>query len=111
MAQVLERTYTDTGYYYPYAFVMRVINTIIGVIEMMLALRLVLEFFAASTASAFVAWVYEVTDSIIGPFAGAFPNLFIGGFPLELSTIFAMIGYAMIGWLIMQLLSFVFTLP
>ena len=61
--------------------------------------------------SQFVAWTYSITDTLIGPFAGAFPALTIGGFVVDVSTIFAMIGYVVIGWLIMQVLAFVFSIP
>jgi hypothetical protein len=65
--------------------------------------------FGASSASAFVAAVYGITDKFIAPFAGAFSNLSIGGgFVFDIATILAMIGYAILGWLIIRLLSFVF---
>jgi len=104
----MDRSYHD---HYPHAFVLRVVDTVIGIIELMLGLRLLLEFLGANPASAFVAWLYSVTDTLSGPFAGAFPSLAVGGFVLDLSIIFAMIGYGLIGWLIAQLLSFVFALP
>ena len=95
--------------YYPGTFVLRVVDTIIGIIEAMLGLRLILQLLGANPASQFIAWVYGITDSIIGPFAGAFPALMLGGFVIEFTTIFAMIGYAIIGWLIIRLLSFLFS--
>ena len=82
------------------------VSTIIGVIETGFFLRLLLEFFGASTSSEFVAWLYAVTDRLAGPFAGAFQNVSVGGFSLNLTIIFAMLAYSVIGWLFMSLLSF-----
>lgn len=102
---VSERVYY---WFYPSEFAARVIHWGVSLIEFMLTLRLILGFLGASPSSQFVAWIYSVTGRFVAPFSGAFPNLYFGGFTIELSTIFAMIGYAIIGWLLVQILSFVF---
>ena len=98
----------DRGYYYPGIVVTKIINAIIGIIEFMLALRLVLELLSASSSSTFVAWMYGVTSGLVTPFTGAFPALSLAGFPIDFAVILAMIGYAIIGWLIIRLLAFIF---
>ena len=96
--------------YYPGAYVARIINGVFGLIEAILILRLVLELLGANSSSPFIAWVYGITNQLMSPFVGAFPGLSIGGgYAIELAIIVAMIGYAVIGWLIMKLLSFIFT--
>jgi hypothetical protein len=65
--------------YYPGYMVVKVVDTIIGLIEFMLALRLVLQLLSANPSSAFVAWVYDLTGSIMGPFVGAFPAVSLAG--------------------------------
>ena len=87
----------------------RLVSAIIGIIETGFFLRLVLEFFGAGTSSQFVAWLYAVTDQLAGPFAGAFQNLSVSGFSLNLTIIFAMLAYSVIGWLLTLLLSLVFS--
>ncbi len=95
--------------YYPGIFVLRLINAIVGIIEAALALRLILELFGANSSSQFVAVVYQITDNLLGPFLGAFPNLSLGySFVLDITTILAMIAYAIAGWIIIRLLSFLF---
>ena len=94
-------------WYYPSNVAGRAVNSIFGIIGFLLVLRLVLVFLNASPQAPFIAWLYNVTGTLISPFAGAFSPLFIGGFVIEFSTIFAMIGYAIIGWLTMRLLSLV----
>lgn len=93
-------------YYYPGLFVARLVNGIIGVIEVILALRLVLELLGANSSSQFVEWIYSVSGALIGPFANAFPGLSLGGASvIDWVAILAMVGYAILGWLIIQILS------
>jgi len=91
--------------YSPVEFPLRVITFVVSAIEFLLALRLILVALGANSSAQFVAWIYSVTGSLIAPFSGAFPNLSLGGFVLELSTLFAMIGYALIGWVVIRLIS------
>lgn len=103
---VIER---ETPAYAPGVFVARIINTIVGIVETLLALRLVLVLLGASPTAAFVAWLYAVTDALAAPFTGAFPNWYIAGFVVDFSILFAMLGYAIIGWLLVRLVSFIFS--
>ena len=98
----------ERPYYYPAFTVSRIINGIFGLIEFMLVLRFVLEVLGASPAAPFIAWVYGVTNALVAPFAGAFATFYIGTIPIDVSVIIAMIGYALIGWLILRLLSLMF---
>lgn len=102
-----ELVYADRpSYSYPQFFVMRIINLIFGVIETLLAFRFILKLLSANPSSGFVAWMYDFTDRLMGPFANAFPSFDIGGFMFETSTIFAIIAYAFISWLIVRLFAF-----
>ena len=103
---VVERNY----YYYPSRLhVYRIVNGIFGLIEAVIALRIVLELFGASASSQFVAAIYQISGSLMGPFVGAFPNfVFAGTFVLDISAIFAIIGYGILSWFIIKVLSFIF---
>ncbi len=99
----------ERNYFYPGIFVIRIINAVLGIVEFILALRIALELLGASSASSFVAWLYGVTSSLVSPFAGAFPGLTVGpGMSIDVVAILAMIGYAIIGWLVIRLLYFIF---
>ena len=88
----------------------RVINGIIGIIEVLLLLRLVLELLGANAASPFVAWAYSVSGAFIGPFVGAFPGVYLtASSVLDVVAIVAMVGYALLGWLLIELLAFIFS--
>ncbi len=87
----------------------RLVNVIIGIIEALFLVRLGLQLFVANTSSQFVAWIYGATNALAGPFAGAFPPVSLGnGSVIDFSIVLAMIGYGILGWLIILLLSFVF---
>ncbi len=98
------------GYYYRGSFVATTVNTLVGIVEVFLLARIVLELFGASTASTFVAWVYSVSGAFMGPFVGAFPGVVLwNNSVLDVVAIFAMVGYAILGWLLLELFSFVFS--
>ena len=103
------QTSVESGYYSVGGFVVRVINGVFGLVEAVLVVRLVLELLAADPAAPFIGWVYGITDPLVNPFVGAFPALTVGGgYGLELATLIAMVGYAIIGWLIIKLFSLIF---
>ena len=101
---------TTQNSYYPGAFVVQLVNVIIGIIEAAFAIRIVLELFGANPTAPFIAWVYGATGSMLGPFAGAFPNISLGGgMVLDVVALLGMIVYAVLGWVLLQLLSFIFS--
>jgi len=112
MAYSMEYTYMRDPY--PLASVesviARIIDLFIAIIEALLGLRLVLHFLGAGSGNAFMAWLDGVTGQMVAPFAGIFPTWNFGGFSVELSTVFAMIAYAVIGWIIVRLVYFLFSL-
>jgi len=73
-------------------------------------LRFGLELFGASSSSSFVAWVYNTSAVFIGPFIGAFPGIyFTPNAFIDVVAVLAMIAYAIIGWLLIELVAFIFS--
>ena len=96
--------------YYPGVFVLQLVNVLVGIIEAAFAVRIILELIGASPSAPFIAWVYGVTGSMLGPFVGAFPNLSLGGgYVVDVVALLGMVVYAVVGWIIIQLLGFVFS--
>lgn len=92
--------------YHSVRIVLRIIDGIVGLVELALALRLLLRFFGANPGTPFVSWIYDITSGLLAPFANMFPApTLAGGYVLEFSTIFAMLLYALAGWLIMRLIT------
>ena len=81
-------------------------NFVFSVMELLIGIRVFLKLFGGSTTAPFVAWIYETTEPLLAPFAGIFPNPQIsGGFILEFSALFALIVYALVGYLANHLIS------
>lgn len=78
-----------------------------GVLEILLAFRLVLKLTGASLSSAFVGFIYGITGIFIAPFEGIFHRGFAPGVEttavLEPSTLVAIIVYAFAAWGIVKL--------
>ncbi len=87
-------------------FLIRLINFVTDIVVGLLALRLILRLLGASTVAPFVGWIYDTTSPIIAPFAGMFPSPTIEPrFIIEFSTIFAMIIYSFIGYVLADIVS------
>ena len=96
--------------YFPKVFLMRLIDVLIGIIEILLVFRIGLKFFAANPSTEFVAWIYQISGALLGPFVGAFPNMSLGGVSvLDVVAVLAMIVYAVCGWILIRILQFIFT--
>lgn len=71
----------------------------------MLGLRFILRLFGASSGAPFTNWVFETTRPLLEPFLGMFPAPAIdGGFVIEFTTLFAILAYSLIGYLLVALL-------
>ena len=83
-------------------------NIIIGFIEVLLGLRVVLKLFGANAESSFVSWVYQASYPLLSPFEGIFPtSRFSGSFVIEFSAIFAIILYAVAGYLVEEMIDYI----
>jgi len=78
-----------------------------GIIEVLLAFRIILMLFGANPNANFSSWIYNNTDPLVAPFEGIFPspNLANGTFTLEISAIFALVVYAVIAYLISEVVQ------
>lgn len=81
-------------------------DLVIGLIEFLIGLRVILKLFGASANSQFVSWVYETTQPLLQPFVGVFPSPKVDGlFVIEFSALFALVVYALIGYLVGNVLA------
>jgi len=81
---------------------------LLGILEALLALRILLKLIAANPNSPIASLIYSFTDLFLVPFAGLTPTPSAGGMVLEISTIFAMIIYALVGWAIERVIWLLF---
>ena len=83
------------------------IYLLFGLIEVVLAIRLVLRLFGANAQAGFAQLTYGVTSPLIAPFQGLFGTVQSEGNVLEPATLVALIVYALVAWLIVKLASLV----
>jgi len=84
----------------------RVVWFIVGVIVILLALRMLLLLLAANRGNAFVDFIYNLSGAFAAPFYGIFnyqPQY--GSSVFELSSLVAILIYALVGWLLVSLVT------
>ena len=80
------------------------INIVIGIIELLLTFRLILEFVVVNTGTPFVAWLYSVTAPLVAPFSNILPNWKVSGFVVDFATLAAVIVFGLAGTLLLMLI-------
>lgn len=87
----------------------KVVYYIMGVIEAILAFRLVFKVLGANPGSAFVSLIYTISETFLTPFRGIFRAGVTKGIEtkavLEPATIIAMLVYALIAYGIVRLIE------
>lgn len=82
-----------------------------GMLEALIALRILLKLIGANPSSPIAALIYGFTDLFLFPFAGLTPTPAAGGMVLEISSLFAMLIYALIAWAIERIIWVSFYRP
>ncbi len=77
---------------------------VFAVLESAIGLRILLKLIAANPANLFAHFVYQVTDVFLRPFAGLVANPGGGGTVLEITSLVALLAYALLGWILVTLL-------
>jgi len=100
----------ETVAYDPYASkriaayrVTQLVYWIFGLIEGLIAIRVVLKMLGANPSAGFAEFIYGITGVLIAPFVGLFGNQVSQGSVLELSSIVAIVVYALVAWVIGRL--------
>jgi hypothetical protein len=82
-----------------------------GILETLIALRILLKLIAANPASPIAAMIYAITDLFLFPFAGLTPTPAAGGMVLEISSLFAMLIYGLVAWALERVIWVLFYRP
>jgi uncharacterized protein YggT (Ycf19 family) len=84
------------------------IDLVFGIIQAILMLRIILELFAANSSTPFVAWTYDISNTLLYPFHNIFPSPVLrGGFLLDISAVVAVLAYALLAYFVTELIRFV----
>ena len=89
-------------------FIQALVDVFISIAEAILGLRVIFRLFAANANNSFVHWIYQTSDTLMSPFRGIFPQVNISnGHVLDISALFAMLVWAVVGYLILALIGLV----
>jgi hypothetical protein len=81
----------------------QVVWYILGLIEVLLALRFVLKLMAANPSAGFSSFIYSISHFFAAPFINVFHVTTVEGSILEWTTLLAMAVYWLIAWGIVKL--------
>ncbi len=82
----------------------QIVYFVFGVLEALLIIRLIMKLLGANPDAGFSQLVYGITYPFVALFQGVFPNAGGRGGVLELSTLLALIVYALLAWGIVRLI-------
>jgi len=89
-----------------YSVISSVIQKLLGLLEVFLFLRLLLKFMGANDQTLIVSQIYKYSGIFVRPFDFIFDNIYWpDGHIIEISSITAMIGYALATFILLQLLK------
>jgi len=84
---------------------------LLGILEGLLALRVLLKLIAANPSSPIAAFIYAATNLFLTPFSGLTSTPSAGGMVLEIPTLFAMLIYGLIGWAVEKIIWLILSRP
>ncbi|HEX5798097.1 MAG TPA: YggT family protein [Candidatus Saccharimonadales bacterium] len=81
-------------------------HVFVALAEAVLAVRVVFSLVNADTTNGVVRWFYDMSEPLLQPIRGVFPSVeYPNAYVLELPVIFAMVGYAVFGYLVVLLVN------
>ncbi|MEX2144705.1 MAG: hypothetical protein WD740_08915 [Anaerolineales bacterium] len=84
---------------------------VFGILEAMIALRIGLKLLGANAESSIVGAIYGITDLFLAPFVGLIGSPTNGSMVLELYSLFAILIYALIAWVVERIIWLAFYRP
>jgi uncharacterized protein YggT (Ycf19 family) len=84
-----------------------IVGFIVGAVDILIAARFLGKLFGASSSSAFVNFIYQVTGPLVAPFTGIFGNTGSRTNLFETAALVAIVVYAVIGWGLVVLIRIV----
>lgn len=76
----------------------RIVYLVFGILEALLVIRFILKLLAANPDAGFSNLIYAITQPFVLLFQGVFPDAATRGSILEVSTLLAILVYALLAW-------------
>ncbi len=83
----------------------------LGVLEVLIGLRVIFKLIAVNPDNPLARFLYGLTDLFLFPFAGLAATPSSGGSVLEISSLIAMVVYALLAWGLAKLVEVIFYRP
>jgi hypothetical protein len=81
----------------------QILYLLLGIVEALMITRVVLKLLAANSGVGFVRFAYGVSAPLMAPFQGIFPTPVSHNSVVELSSLVAMVVYALVAWGIVRI--------
>lgn len=85
--------------------VAQVVYVLFGILEGVIAIRILLKLFGANPDAGFSSFVYGLTGPFVAPFLAVFPTPVTHNSVFEFSSLLALVIYALVGWGIVRLIQ------
>ena len=89
-------------------WVSALIGFLFTVLEGLIAVRILLKLIDANSKNAFASFIYNITALFVAPFAGLLGNPAMGGNVLEITSLVALIVYAMLAAVLIRMVWLVY---
>ena len=83
----------------------RIMWTLLGILEILLGLRFMLKLIVANPNSGFTVFVYGITGAFVAPFNALVGTPQIEGSIFEVTTLIAMVVYALLFWVLTRVIQ------
>ena len=83
----------------------------LGVLEALIGLRVVFKLIAVNPDNILASLLYGVTNLFLFPFAELTPTPVSGGMVLQISSVIAVVVYALLAWAVVKLIEMTFYRP
>lgn len=87
----------------------RILNLFLAVVSFFLVLRFALRLLSANSSTPFVAWIYDVSNTLMSPFRGIFVNPVVpsvnGQAVFDIVAIVALVFYAVLVYFLVALVD------
>lgn len=91
---------------HPRDLTLKLNHVFITLVEIVLAVRVIFSLVDADTTNGVVKWFYDMSAPLLEPIRGIYPSVeYSNTYVLELPTIFAMVGYAVLGYLVILVVN------
>jgi hypothetical protein len=89
----------------------QIVYLVAGIVEALIGIRFMLKLIAANPQAGFARFIYGITTLFLVPFSDLTSNPSIAGAELEISSLIAMLIYALAAWTIVRIAWTLFSKP